>query len=197
MYSPSEHYACIQKNNTDLLQRVSISNLEPYLVIERRCESGENDDFGTFVSAWTCHNLLIWIYQGNISRSFPLVGTLVKEMFKNHKQQKMEYPSNAPPKTRLYHYIPAIFAGIFLMSIIPHYIHGITEKPFPTSLLSLPAKDYHRQSSMFYGRLLIFWSVSLSFILPKSVCVQNGSGSLLLRVEWRCPFTELIILFRI
>ncbi|MBE9461984.1 Crp/Fnr family transcriptional regulator [Dyadobacter subterraneus] len=36
MYSPAEHYAYIQKNNPDLLQRVSISNLASYLGIDRR-----------------------------------------------------------------------------------------------------------------------------------------------------------------
>ena len=31
-----------------------------------------------------------------------------------------------------YHYIAALFAGLFLTNVIPHFVNGISGNPFPT-----------------------------------------------------------------
>lgn len=52
----------------------------------------------------------------------------------------MDYPNENPLQTRWYHYIAAFFAGVFLVNTLPHYIHGITGKPFPTPFADPPGK---------------------------------------------------------
>ena len=49
-----------------------------------------------------------------------------------------QHPNTKP--TRWYHYLAAFFAGIFLCNILPHFIHGITGKPFPTPFANPPGK---------------------------------------------------------
>lgn len=42
------------------------------------------------------------------------------------------------PDTRWYHYILAFFAGVFAINVLPHYIHGIMGKSFPTPFANPP-----------------------------------------------------------
>ncbi|MBE9461983.1 hypothetical protein ACFP1I_31895 [Dyadobacter subterraneus] len=75
----------------------------------------------------------------------------------------MDYPSNENPlKTRWYHYIAAFFAGVFLVNIIPHYIHGITGKPFPTPFADPPGKGL--SSSV----LNVLWA-TINFLISFSI----------------------------
>lgn len=41
-------------------------------------------------------------------------------------------------KIKWYHYLMAFFAGIFFVNMLPHYIHGITGKEFPTPFADPP-----------------------------------------------------------
>lgn len=43
-------------------------------------------------------------------------------------------------KTQWYHYVLAFFAGIFFINVLPHYINGITGRPFPTPFADPPGK---------------------------------------------------------
>ena len=43
-------------------------------------------------------------------------------------------------KTKWFHYLLAFFAGIFLINMVPHYVHGITGKAFPTPFADPPGK---------------------------------------------------------
>ena len=42
--------------------------------------------------------------------------------------------------TRWYHYALAFIAGIFLINILPHFMHGIVGKNFPTPFANPPGK---------------------------------------------------------
>ncbi|MFT4204733.1 MAG: hypothetical protein QM610_12580 [Chitinophagaceae bacterium] len=41
-------------------------------------------------------------------------------------------------ETKWYHYLTAFFAGIFFTNMLPHYIHGISGKEFPTPFADPP-----------------------------------------------------------
>jgi len=39
-----------------------------------------------------------------------------------------------------YHYIAALFAGLFLANAVPHYVNGISGNPFPSPFANPPGK---------------------------------------------------------
>ena len=41
-------------------------------------------------------------------------------------------------ETKWYYYVIAFFAGTFFINMLPHYIHGITGKEFPTPFADPP-----------------------------------------------------------
>lgn len=43
-------------------------------------------------------------------------------------------------KTKWYHYLPAFFAGVFLINVLPHFINGISGRSFPTPFANPPGK---------------------------------------------------------
>lgn len=64
--------------------------------------------------------------------------------------------------TTWYHYVLAFFAGIFLVNVIPHYIHGISGKFFPTPFSNPPGKGLSSPS------VNIVWA-TINFLISISI----------------------------
>ena len=64
--------------------------------------------------------------------------------------------------TRWYHYVLAFFVGVFLVNVLPHYIHGITGELFPTSFANPPGKGLSSPS------LNVVWAV-INFLIGFSI----------------------------
>lgn len=39
-----------------------------------------------------------------------------------------------------YHYVAALFAGVFLANAVPHFVNGVSGNPFPTPFSDPPGK---------------------------------------------------------
>src|SRR5579862_1039568 len=59
-----------------------------------------------------------------------------------HKKTKPMENTTQPTETKIkwYHYLAALFAGFFLVNVVPHFIHGVSGDPFPTPFSDPPGK---------------------------------------------------------
>lgn len=64
-----------------------------------------------------------------------------------------------------YNYLAAFFAGLFLANTIPHFVNGISGRPFPTPFADPPAQGLPRLLQMFCGRYSIYCLVIYCFDL--------------------------------
>ncbi|TDE16135.1 hypothetical protein [Dyadobacter psychrotolerans] len=75
-------------------------------------------------------------------------------------------------QTKWFHYLLAFFAGIFLVNTLPHYIHGITGKAFPTPFADPPGKG---TSSPAYNVLWAMINFLIGFAIIYFVKLRNRS----------------------
>ncbi|HEY5824806.1 MAG TPA: hypothetical protein VIT44_10595 [Cyclobacteriaceae bacterium] len=46
--------------------------------------------------------------------------------------------STNPSRAKWYHYLFAFLAGLFLINIVPHFVNGVSGRPFPTPFSDPP-----------------------------------------------------------
>lgn len=71
-----------------------------------------------------------------------------------------------------YHFIAALFAGVFLANTVPHFVHGISGDQFPTPFAKPPGKGL---SSPFVNVLWALFNLLLGVLLVKGSKVLNGN----------------------
>lgn len=76
-----------------------------------------------------------------------------------------------------YHHIAGFFAGVFLVNVVPHFVHGTSGDRFPTPFARPPGKGLSSPT------LNVFWSLlnlAVGYILLRVGKVTGGDNSALI-----------------
>ena len=75
-----------------------------------------------------------------------------------------------------YHYIACFFAGMFLINVIPHFVHGISGDSFPSPFANPPGKGLSSPTiNVLWGLL----NMVIGYLLFKAGKVSSNKWSML------------------
>lgn len=93
-----------------------------------------------------------------------------------------------------YHYIAAFFAGVFLVNVVPHLVHGVSGDPFPSPFANPPGKGL---SSPIVNTLWALVNLVVGYILLRvgKVSKENKWSLLVFFAGIVCISIQLSIVF--